>query len=298
MPAGNGDAGPDRPPRTVRFLMQPGEQILRATAPVFPPPFPPRGGGKPAYPERAEKAGSPMAREMYLVGVSEEELRPDPKPEGPKTPKDKLSNFWYHYKWVVIGGVIAAVFLTIVIGQILTRDDPDYLVVLATEEMVADGWADLLGEEMAAYGRDLDGDGKVEVAVEALYTGGRDQVAMANQTKLMAHLSAGDVMFYIFDKATYESTIVPQQTDGYYFYQELEVEVPGLSEDGRYWNWKDDPVRSEEGLNLLPEDLYFGVRTVGGTASDKQSVQMSEECLELLQNFLTKTVPEPAPSVG
>ena len=34
-----------------------------------------------------------LAREMYLVGVSEEELRPDPKPEGPKTPRGKWENF-------------------------------------------------------------------------------------------------------------------------------------------------------------------------------------------------------------
>ena len=235
-----------------------------------------------------------MAREMYLVGVDEEELRPDPKPEGPKKPKDKLSNFWYHYKWVVIVGVIAAVFLTIVIGQILTRDDPDYLVVLATEEMVADGWADLLGEEMASYGRDLDGDGKVEVTVEALYTGGRDQVAMANQTKLMAHLSAGDVMFIVMDQASYEDTILPQLTDDYRFYEVIGVDVDGMSEDGRYWNWKDDPMRSKMGLDELPENLYFGVREADGMAGGKKSTQMSEECLELLRNFLTKTVPDQA----
>ena len=39
-----------------------------------------------------------MARDMYLVGVSEDELKPDPKPEGPKTPKGKWDNYWYHYK--------------------------------------------------------------------------------------------------------------------------------------------------------------------------------------------------------
>ena len=235
-----------------------------------------------------------MAREMYLVGVSEEELRPDPKPEGPKTPKDKLSNFWYHYKWAVIIGAVVAVFLVVLIVQLVTRDDPDYRVLLATEEMMSDAWADVLGEELAAYGRDIDGDGKVEVDVETLFTGSQDQFGMANQTKLMAHLSAGDVMFFVFDKATYDRMIVPQLTEGYQFYQTIGLDVEGISEDGRYWNWKDDPMRSLQGLDQLPEDLYFGVREAGGTAASEKSEQMNKEAMELLQNFLTKTVPAEA----
>ena len=34
-----------------------------------------------------------MAREMYLVGVSEDELKKT-DPETPKTPKKKWENFW------------------------------------------------------------------------------------------------------------------------------------------------------------------------------------------------------------
>ncbi len=232
-----------------------------------------------------------MAREMYLVGVDEEELRPDPKPEGPKTPKDKLSNFWYHYKWVVIICVFVAVVLFVLIGQMVTRDDPDYLIVLGTEGFVSDVWVDALETELAAYGRDLDGDGKVEVSIEALYNNAQDQIGYINRVKMMAHLSAGDVMFFIFDKATYEETVLSQQTEDYQFFQEIPVDVPGISEDGRYWNWKGDPIRSAEGLDQLPEDLYFGVRTISGTSDNKESRQLGEESMELLENFLTKTVP-------
>ena len=214
-----------------------------------------------------------MAREMYLVGVSEEELRPDPKPEGPKTPKDKLSNFWYHYKWPVIIGGIVLVFLAILIGQMVTRDDPDYNLVLATEKYVDQASADRLAEELQAYGRDLDGDGKVEVAVETLVTGDATQMGMANKTKLMAHLSSGDVMFFVFDKASEEGTIEPQL------------------KDGLYWNWKDDPLRGLEELSGLPENLYFGVRDATGTAASQKSQQMHADCMELLNNFLTKTTP-------
>ena len=50
-----------------------------------------------------------MARDMYLVGVSEDELKPDPKPEGPKTPKGKWDNYWYHYKWHTLGAIAVVV---------------------------------------------------------------------------------------------------------------------------------------------------------------------------------------------
>lgn len=232
-----------------------------------------------------------MAREMYLVGVSEEELRPDPKPEGPKTPKDKLSNFWYHYKWPVIIGGIVLVFLVILIGQAATRDDPDYNLILATEKYVDQAAADLLGEELQAYGRDLDGDGKVEVAVETLVTGDATQMGMANKTKLMAHLSSGDVMFFVFDKASYEGTIEPQLKDGYQFFTALDTNLSGVEGDGLYWNWKDDPLRGLEELSGLPENLYFGVRDATGTAASQKSRQMHTDCMELLNNFLTKTTP-------
>ena len=56
-----------------------------------------------------------MARDMYLVGVSEDELKPDPKPEGPKTPKGKWDNYWYHYKWHTLGAI------AVVVGSILYR---------------------------------------------------------------------------------------------------------------------------------------------------------------------------------
>ena len=50
-----------------------------------------------------------MAREMYLVGVSEEELKPSPPPERPNTPAERLKNFWFYYNWWVLAIAAAAV---------------------------------------------------------------------------------------------------------------------------------------------------------------------------------------------
>lgn len=237
-----------------------------------------------------------MARERYLVGVSEEELRPDPKPEGPKTPKGKWENFWYHYKWHTLAAAFAAIVLFVCIYQVVTRDDPDYTVILATQSYVTEAATDQLAATLESYGQDLDKDGKVEVSVEALCLGGDTQTGMAYQQKFIAHLSAGDVMFYILDKDTYEQNILPQMTDGYQFFSPLETAVSGVEGDGRYWNWKDSSLRSNAAFTGMPENLYFGVRVVSGTA--KNSAKLNAQCLELLRAMLSDKAVTAAPTAA
>lgn len=237
-----------------------------------------------------------MARERYLIGVSEDELQPDPKPEEPKGFRGKLSNFWYHYKWPVIVGAVAAVLVTIFVCQIVFRDDPDYFVVLATQNALEPGVAEALTAELQKYGRDVDEDGKVEVLVESLTVGGGSSMSAAGASKLMSHFSTGDAMIFLFDKTTYETNVKPNTSEDFDFYAKLEVPVSGLEDDGRYWNWKDDPLRQQDILKTAPEDLYFGVREATGSADKEKSRQMYETGLELMRAFLTKTplVSEPS----
>lgn len=230
-----------------------------------------------------------MAREFYLAGVSEEELRPEPKPEGPKTFREKLSNFWYHNKWPVILITAAVVVLVVMFYQIFSKDNPDYSVVLVTKTMVSDDAADKLAAELKPYGRDVDGDGKVEIQAETLCVDDTTQLGMISKQKLLAHFSAGDAMFFVFDKQSYDENVEVLQADGSQFFSEIDAQSDGLSNDGRFWDWKNDPMRKDAELSSLPEDLYFGVREVSGTASDSKSAKMHDECLKLLEAYISKT---------
>lgn len=235
-----------------------------------------------------------MARDMYLVGVSEEELKPDPKPEGPKTPKGKWENYWYHYKWHTIGAVAVLIVLAVIIGQMVTRDPSDYTLVLVTEKAVTQSALDRLAAELEAAGTDLDGDGKVEVAIDSLIMSGDSQVDMVSPVKLQAHLAAADVLLFAFEPSMYEQYIKAHEDEDFQFFAKLDVETDGLVEDGRAWNWKDDSRRQEDPiLGTLPEDLYFGVRDTSGTA-DSQG-DLKEDCLALVEAFITDT-PLPQPS--
>ena len=84
-----------------------------------------------------------MARERYLRGISEEELRPDPKPiVQPQTPKSWLENFWYHHKVGIMIVSVTLFALIVIIVQTVTRVRPDYTAVLVTENA-------LMAEEVA-----------------------------------------------------------------------------------------------------------------------------------------------------
>jgi len=240
-----------------------------------------------------------MARERYLVGISEEELRPDPKFDEPKTPKGKWENYWYHYKWQTFGVLAAALILTVFIYQMANRPKYDYEVIIAVESYVGAPAQEYMRKELEKYGRDLNGDGEVKIGLQTLNLGETDpQMMQAAQTKLMVSLSTADVMFFIFDEPIYNMRFGkndrnPEPID---FFAPIGLDNPDISPEFHYWNWKNFPLRNEPemispytGQPELPLDLYFGVRKATGSAEKRTDMQ--EECLELLRNFITGTVP-------
>ena len=234
-----------------------------------------------------------MAREMYLVGVDESELQPPPKPEPPKGFKGKWANFWYHYKWVTLISLFAVVVLTVILVQMLTQEKEDYRLALVTEKVVPTTVLEELEAELAAYGKDLNGDGKVLVSVENLYIGGQDQMAMANQQKFILSLSAGDPMFFAFDDYAFQNrvkSIESNEEEDVVFFDELPFASEDINTEENYWDWVNAPfIQDEERKKLIPEHLYFGVRQAVGMAGGKDAVQAHDDCMELLQAFATGT---------
>ncbi len=233
-----------------------------------------------------------MARERYLVGVSEEELKPTPKAQKPQTPRGKWENFWYHYKWTTIGVLFAVVVITVLVVQAATINRPDYQMVLVTEKAYLDQQLEPLEQALAQYGQDVDGDGEVEVQIINLYMGEKNSTEYyTNSQALQAHLISGDLMLYVWEPAYYENfmDMISQSTDeDYRFLATLPI-TEGAVDDGMVWNWKDSAYRKDEVLKSLPENLYFGVRDASGTA--EKSAQMYEQGLALLTGFATGEKP-------
>ena len=207
-----------------------------------------------------------MAREWLLRGVDPDELKPKEKEETPQTPQSRWENFWYHHKlkfWLILFAVAVAV---IGIVQMVTRDEPDYRVLLITETAYTSNELEALAILLESYGADLDGDGKVEVQVEnCMYGKNVDSTRNAGVQQVQAHLVAGDRMFFMWEPKTYQQFIksISSSDEELQFLTPITVESKRLIEDGKVYNWKGDPRPIAELTERAPE-LYFGVRLPQG----------------------------------
>lgn len=237
-----------------------------------------------------------MARERYLVGVSKEELEYKPPAPPPMTPKGKLQNIWYHYKWAIIGGVFAVIVLTVLIVQAVTREKPDYRICMATMGYLPDSVVEALEETLEQYGEDLNGDGEVMVSIQALNVsleeGGNNQLSMANRQAVFAHIAARDVPIFAFD-AEYYAELSANLDAGLSFFEPLDTAQPAVSEDGTSFSWdilsfakeRWPDVVSEDWDEVLPTDLVVGVRAIGDSLPESEETA-HREAVELLQKYL------------
>ena len=163
-----------------------------------------------------------MASARYTLNIKPEDVQPDAPPRE-MTPKEKRENFWFYHKWHVIGGAVACVVVFSLIWEIVSQVKPDYTIGLLSSNGVPAGIGEVLGEQLTPYFDDRNGDGKVVVRVME-YTVARGEtlngidpnVQMANTTKLMGDLDAGDSMLFLTDDLEYfeESYLLFAYNDG------------------------------------------------------------------------------------
>ena len=227
-----------------------------------------------------------MAREWLLRGVDPEELKPTEKEETPQTPQSRWDNFWYHHKlkfWLILFVVVVVI---IGVVQMVTRDEPDYRVLLITESVYTSEELAALSAVLQPYGADLDGDGKVEIQIEnCMYGKAVDSTRNAGIQQVQAHLVAGDRMFFIWEPKTYQQFMksISDGEEEVAFLTPITVKSPRLIENGKIYNWKGDSRPIPELVERAP-DLYFGVRLPQGTAANAQ--ELHQQSLELLENFI------------
>ncbi len=235
-----------------------------------------------------------MARERYLVGVSEEELTYQPSPLPPMTPKGKLQNLWYHYKWGIIGGIFAVIVLTVFIVQTVTREEADHYICMATMSYIPDGIIAEMEQTLETYATDLNGDGEVRVSIQNLNISLEqgNTVGMTNRQNVLAHIAARDMTVYMF-APDYYATLEDAMAAGTTFFAPLAQEHDAVGQDGTWFTWdvyafaKDsfpdtDLTPWEESL---PTNLIVGVRALRKNPSDEEKA-VTEAALAMLREYL------------
>lgn len=138
---------------------------------------------------------------LELKKMQSGEISTGPKPSEvevlPKTFTEKIANFWYHYKFAAIFIVLSAAVLAVLITQCATRTKYDLTAVIYSNEFVDENYNTAIGNYLAKYINDINGDGKVNIQVvnctyEASKTASQYEMTVSQkfQTMLVAEDSA------------------------------------------------------------------------------------------------------------
>lgn len=218
-----------------------------------------------------------MARERYLIGVNQSELQPPPPPPKP-TFWQLLENYWSSYKWLIILGLVFLAGLVYFIVITVTKDTADYSLIMVTNRPLDDITMEEVALYFEDYGEDLNGDGKVIVSVKNYPLND-----MRSQAALAAIYMDSSEMFFAFEPECYENQIAPKESETFHFFRKLDVVSPDISEDGRYWDWKNSALKEVSG-SYVPDSMYFGVRAPEGVAAGKD--ELSDRYKALLENSI------------
>ena len=129
--------------------------------------------------------------------------------EAVMSPKEKLENFWYHYKWHTIVGAVVIVIAVIVLSQLLTKPKYDAHILYAGDTKISSTSVDgdlphyqrLLSTLKKVVG-DENGDGNIDISLQALYALTESQLAGISSDK------TAEISLALTDSETLESVLV------------------------------------------------------------------------------------------
>ncbi len=200
---------------------------------------------------------------LELKKMQAGEMAPPPKPSEeavmPRTFKEKLQNYWFHYKWQTIATVFTAVILAVLISQCASRTAWDMNIVYFTYTPVLDEQTRLVADYFEDICGDINDDGEIHVNVTNCSVSKDTNVQYKNTmlTKLQALITAEPTaQLYITDSESIKYFEVDALNN---FFATEQIK---LDEDFY------EKTRSET-LGKLPDGLQIACRRVEGTLMDK-----------------------------
>lgn len=126
----------------------------------------------------------------------------DVRPEKPLelTKKQRRQNWWHYHKWHVLIGVAVVLIGADWGWNILTRVTPDYQIAYVGSVPLSEGDGASWETQLAAFGTDCNGDGKVVVQLKQYLSSYEDAMynAAAN-VRLLADLDGRESYFFLLE---------------------------------------------------------------------------------------------------
>ena len=230
-------------------------------------------------------------------------LARDEKPEEKRemTREEKIGNWWYYHKWLVL--VVFAVLLVAgdIAGDIVTdlRNKPDYSIAYVGSSYLPEETVTQLTDALAQLGDDLNGNGKVQVALHQYIvyplegeqiSGNQYSEVYGAQVKLTADITNCDSFFFLMEN--------PQQ-----FQSDYEILAEAEGGEPQYLPWTDCPTLMELPLGSFTlettDKLYSGMSQevlsrlyIGRRDFWEEEACENQEGCEVLWNRLVQGVVE------
>ena len=226
----------------------------------------------------------------------------------------KLVNYWYHYKWHTIIGVILLVTVLICTLQMCQKPSYDTEIIYAGPHSITKVQQGDIKTSLSAFMKDRDGNGEVSLNLIPYWVDGdmmtddkydesdrgfMQQSSMQNKQNFHDEISAGDVVIYL---VSHELFLEMMERGCLSSLTEL---VPFLSEDVLAKD-KDGnatacgvtlaslPAGSLAGLSQLPADTVLcmqDLRFLNQLFNKNQSEAQHAYCKEMMTALLTFTLP-------
>lgn len=146
-----------------------------------------------------------MASE-YLKWLAKD-VKPAEKRE--LTKQEKAANWWHYHKWYFLVGAVVLLMVASIASDVISarRNQPDYSVAYVGSSYLPEDTVTQLTDALALLGEDLNGNGKVQVALHQyiLYPAEGESASMnhslaySGQVQLAADLENGDSFFFLMD---------------------------------------------------------------------------------------------------
>lgn len=204
--------------------------------------------------------------------------------------KQKIENYWYHYKWHTIIIVFFIITGLVCLVQCSTKEQPDDKALLYVNQNLLDNAANDLSDKLGGYIEDYNGNGEVLYRVNNVSYNSNNlagvNYSVTNSEKLLSALATAEYVLYIVDEHGYDylSDNSTEVFENYDFCPD---------KNGTAWNWKGSSLQQGLADSGLPENLYFCIRKVNGTMVEKNKNvnDLKEKAEKLLQKLAAENPP-------
>ena len=224
----------------------------------------------------------------------------------PDTPKEKIQNFWYHYKWHTVVSLVLVIALLVCSLQFCARESYDAYILYAGSKRIGrtskDGdVAEIVSvlSSLKRFTEDFDGDGEVKINLSDLYYLSAEDTAKADATDTALLTNDKNTLSTLLEHSEYYFCLIsPDVYEAYHKVGDNDLFIPldtykSTSPELEYYSDNAIYLSSTAAYKLpalssFPSDTLICIRrpSVLGAKSDEH-VTYFENAKKMLDNLIS-----------